>query len=89
MLVLLQLDVNLAMKDGSTYVLDIELAGKIDPAKSVVAYRSVKAEIKLAKLAPQEWGALKAADGEWASARVYVCERRCARCVEWVCWVES
>ena len=54
------LDLSLAMRDGSTYVMDIQLAGKIDPSKSSIIYRKVKAEVKLAKVSPYDWGALEA-----------------------------
>lgn len=69
-----QIEVQLAMKDGSTYLLDIDLAGRIDPNKSSVVYRRVKAEVRLVKATTGEWGQLQGVPGTGQAGRV---ETRC------------
>lgn len=62
------LDISLGMQDGSNYLLDITLAGKIIPGKCTIKYRKVKAEVKLVKATQGEWGALEASQYAAATA---------------------
>lgn len=57
------MEIQLKMKDGSEYLLDISLGGRVNPSKCSIKYRPVKAIVKLAKAQASEWGTLEAVEG--------------------------